>query len=325
MFLSVLDFGAVGDGVANDAPAIQATITAAQAAKCDVWIPAGTYLLKQTLTLPESMGIYGRGVTSYWDTPVDGTILRRSGTLKAHMMVCSGVNRIDGICFDGGAHEQTGLLLPATEDSHGRYNVINACTFLRHNIGIDGQYHGHESTITNCRFHQLQIGIRDIADSRVSGCCFNTCKKQAVHFRSSDNQISNSTVEFGGGFLFETNPEANEPAHDNSLSGIRFDRTEGPAVEARGVNNLLIGPCQFQRSASIVRGNPLRNTHILLIDCVNVTINPGMTRTGNDPDRPAVTPLHTLAMRGCSGVDFGSEAWMSGCMGNSVYAAKAAT
>jgi hypothetical protein len=48
--LNVLDYGAVGDGVANDAPAIQAAITAATASGKTLYFPTGTYLFNSKLT-----------------------------------------------------------------------------------------------------------------------------------------------------------------------------------------------------------------------------------------------------------------------------------
>lgn len=55
--ISVLDFGAVGDGVADDTVAIQAALTAAAGA---VDLPAGRYLVSQALTVSRD-GVFLRG------------------------------------------------------------------------------------------------------------------------------------------------------------------------------------------------------------------------------------------------------------------------
>ena len=68
--INVLDYGAVGDGVANDTVAIQAAITAAAqtvggATGAVVYFPTGTYLISETITLPNRVGLQGangRGV-----------------------------------------------------------------------------------------------------------------------------------------------------------------------------------------------------------------------------------------------------------------------
>jgi hypothetical protein len=68
---NVQDFGAVGDGVADDAAAIQAAITAAAqvvggAIGAVVYFPTGTYLIGETIILPNRVGLQGangRGVT----------------------------------------------------------------------------------------------------------------------------------------------------------------------------------------------------------------------------------------------------------------------
>lgn len=60
--VNVLDFGATGDGVTNDAVALQLALTAG-AGKA-VYFPGGTYLTNATLTVPADTTVYGDGYGS---------------------------------------------------------------------------------------------------------------------------------------------------------------------------------------------------------------------------------------------------------------------
>ena len=57
--VNVLDFGAVGDGVADDTAVIQAAITAAQLAGTNLYIPSGKYRTTAALTISGAISIYG--------------------------------------------------------------------------------------------------------------------------------------------------------------------------------------------------------------------------------------------------------------------------
>ncbi len=57
--VNVLDFGAVGNGVADDTAAIQAAVTAATVLGKTVFIPAGVYLVTDTISIPSFTALYG--------------------------------------------------------------------------------------------------------------------------------------------------------------------------------------------------------------------------------------------------------------------------
>ncbi len=58
--VSIKDFGAVGDGITDDTLAIQKALTAHK----KVFVPSGTYLISNSLTVGEKQGLYGQGNTS---------------------------------------------------------------------------------------------------------------------------------------------------------------------------------------------------------------------------------------------------------------------
>lgn len=85
--VSVKDFGAIGDGVTNDGPAF----TSALAASSAVFVPAGTYLVNTTVTVPGNKTLSGAGRNSVTiNTSNSGTVLN---------VVGNGVS-IEGIKFD---------------------------------------------------------------------------------------------------------------------------------------------------------------------------------------------------------------------------------
>jgi hypothetical protein len=76
--VSVLDFGAVGDGVTDDTAAIQAALNQAKTTRQSVYIPAGKYSITQ-IALPSGIEVYGDGIGGYGSLstsyPYDATLL----------------------------------------------------------------------------------------------------------------------------------------------------------------------------------------------------------------------------------------------------------
>lgn|GEM_PF-6444456 len=71
---SVADFGAKGDGVSDDGPAFQAALDAADGGG-RVYIPTGSYLIRQTLLLGDHTEVYGDGPSSVLRRTKDKTLV----------------------------------------------------------------------------------------------------------------------------------------------------------------------------------------------------------------------------------------------------------
>lgn len=97
---SVRDFGAVGDGIANDTAAVQAAINAGGV----TYFPPGTYDVT-TLTLPSGAVLRGLGRTGTTASPAGqrATLRLRNGTNAALISGPSGISNvtIENLNFDG--------------------------------------------------------------------------------------------------------------------------------------------------------------------------------------------------------------------------------
>jgi hypothetical protein len=60
-FINALDYGAIGDGIANNTTAIQAAIDAAAVEGKSVYVPAGRYIHTGTIVLKNSVNLFGEG------------------------------------------------------------------------------------------------------------------------------------------------------------------------------------------------------------------------------------------------------------------------
>jgi len=111
LMFNARSYGAVGDGVTDDATAITAAITAAATTAADgsygafVFLPNGTYLCGSQLVLPNGVGLRGAGPTA--------TIIRAKSTFSATSLITNtshdGTQEfafLDGLQIDG--HQAAG-------------------------------------------------------------------------------------------------------------------------------------------------------------------------------------------------------------------------
>lgn len=124
--VSVKDFGAVGNGIANDYAAIVAAMTAVNVAGGGVVeIPAGTYVYGTTLAIPSGVSLKGVSPTS--------SVLSYSGAGTAVTITAINRTTLEDIGITAPSQTtQTGLL--ATSCS---YMVLNRVRVTNYRIGIN--------------------------------------------------------------------------------------------------------------------------------------------------------------------------------------------
>jgi hypothetical protein len=151
--VSVKDFGAIGNGVADDTAAIQAAINTG---KSVFFGPGGTYMVTGGISVSTNgQKIYG-----------DGTI-KKLGASIAHLFVLS--DAATGIWFDG-------LTFDGTRASFSSGNPVSAI-FGHINTNI---------TVTNCTFQNIidcGIKLRDSAGLTAIGNRFTNVNQNGIELR----------------------------------------------------------------------------------------------------------------------------------------------
>ena len=150
--VSVNDFGAVGDGVADDTAAIQATITAVGIAGGCIYFPKGTYKITSQLV------IYDSNIRLVGDGFKNTTIAASSASFNM-MRTTNGKSFISilDLSFLGGA----------TTNATAQYGIIGGTTATDETSNV---------LIENCRFSNSNNGIVLCSGKywKVNNCYFDT-------------------------------------------------------------------------------------------------------------------------------------------------------
>lgn len=197
-------FGATGDGVTNDAAAIQAALDAINTAGGgSLYFPLGTYMVRTQLTVGSNTRLYGAGRGQ--------TIIKAATGLAANVMLTNknqssgGVQNvaIDGIEFDGntagGRTDAAALIVFTLSDaaflSNGstwrngpvifRDNYVHACP----NVGVALQYTEGSLVTGNEVAHCERDGIMHSgpgSDIRVTGNWVHHCGDDGLPFNAGE-------------------------------------------------------------------------------------------------------------------------------------------
>lgn len=116
MGVCVKDFGAIGDGVADDTPAFVAALDSASMFGHRVIVPAGIYRITSPLVVPDGVMMLGEGTGSNpLGTPSDGSLVWYDGTDAAIELACHSCGVRDLVIADKavGTKEANGIYILA--------------------------------------------------------------------------------------------------------------------------------------------------------------------------------------------------------------------
>lgn len=160
--INVLDYGAVGDGVADDTTAIQ---TALDTGATSVYFPQGTYKISSTLTPANNQTLWG--VSREWGP--GGTTFTASAGLNVPMVKFTSGGTIKNISLSGNATSSTtSQVLVYINNTSG---VTIDCVFFGggyDSVKIDGT--SFYITIENCIFwdaYNTQLNVNSVTQPGV--------------------------------------------------------------------------------------------------------------------------------------------------------------
>ena len=201
--VSVKDFGAVGDGVADDTAAINAALSASPA----VFLPTGTYKTTAPITLNGNNILIGAGITSVIKNITGSSVIRSITPTGARIFHVGGGNfKIEGNT-SGAAAGSIGLDMQNVTYANWTDVWVNYVeTAIRHGNGYPSYYNDYFScTITSCttgisnstggnenRFTALRVGAT--TGTVDTDCSSNTYLACAVEGFTTGHQITGSAA-----------------------------------------------------------------------------------------------------------------------------------
>lgn len=150
--ISVKDFGAVGDGVANDTAAIQAAIAACPQGGA-IYIPNGTYNINNELIIDKAMTIYGEG-PGKWIDSLGGSIIKQTDTTKNAFTLRASLAQYAFSAYGLNNVNFRDFAITGPSSASRAVNGIGCDTTVN-----AGNYHIRECTFTNLEVRFFQTGI----------------------------------------------------------------------------------------------------------------------------------------------------------------------
>lgn len=147
--VSVIDFGAVGDGAADDTTAIQAAYASGAGA---IYFPTGTYNLNAAIAVPVGVLTYGDG---YQKSKIR---CRNDLASRVFFTLDSNTEIRDVMIFGATTAVGTGVLFSNGTYTFGGHGKLNKCFFSNFDKGVDINS-WFDLTINQTQFRTCTIGV----------------------------------------------------------------------------------------------------------------------------------------------------------------------
>jgi hypothetical protein len=274
--VSVKDFGAVGNGVADDTAAIQAAIDAAEAAyRGVVFFPRGFYKITASLKLPSFVTLRGESQEDCWITNQYAPLnLPHVVNKDPGSLIFAG---IENLSFLFG---QYGVKIDVTSEVAGlKFRNVNFNTHTEASFYCNKLL--QTSTFENCNFENSKRGVHVPAftsnanNFRHCGFLLNTeaCVEMYI---SEQNTFYGCRFE-GGGALSKPTIKVYE-AKALSFDGCYFEATNQILLQETGsFNSVAFDNCHFTGAVS---GTPSWTPYTISSDGI---VNFGNNRWGEVP------------------------------------------
>jgi parallel beta-helix repeat protein len=304
--ISVLAYGAVGDGVTDDTAELQAAITAAATVAGTVLIPPGTYKISDALTVPAGVTITGTGTIHQVTSGKNGLNITGSNVT------------IEGITLLG-RH--------ATGTYSAYENAINVNGSAVTDIRV--------SDVTMTLWGFYGVYLRFTTRFLITGCTISWCGYSGISTLSSSfGQITNNRIHdigpgtadnmYGIALSYQNaeDPDSTDIVVDgNVISNIAWEGLDSHGGKHLTFSNNIVLACRN----GIMVGGAYKNGHHMLPEDVTITGNVIDYMSDTPSDRAAL--YFTGEMDGASLVAYGTatianNVFRRHCQGAQVYATK---
>lgn len=219
-FVSVKDFGAVGNGVADDTAAIQAAVTACLSSKASLYVPAGSYKLTSQISVTLYDASAGRGLIVFGDGWGSKFIIDHTGVgfyvncIPSYSVFQCEIR--DLFFTDGTAHPNK----------------------IIHNDGAGN------TLIERCIFEGATVTTGCVVNDNAYGLRIKNCSFMNI---------------VGSGAVYNYTPSLSTYSYVNSIEGCDFS-TLTTGIDVQGCNSFLITNTVFQECNKGFYANPITNS-----------------------------------------------------------------
>jgi hypothetical protein len=276
-FASVKDFGAVGDGVTNDGPALQAALDSGQ----PLFVPWGVYITRQPLVAPARSVIVGEDVNAYIYTDAPRVVIRGVALAATQATLEVGaLSTLRGLCVEGiqGTFGNSTTGVDALR-ARARSITLDRVYTRFGRYGVDFTQ-GANLAATNCHSRDCSMAAW-FASFGASDTTFLAC--YAVASQIGFSILSSTKVSLIGCVAEWNNQYGVEGFIYNSFNiiGCQIDRNFDMGVRLNGGRHASLIGNNFRRN-----GSTGRESHLIL-DGINLDIQLGANTYSLEPNSDA--------------------------------------